>query len=565
MATNREKAALEQMMYTTNTHSLPCSSRSSSVAEDFNYGGHHQLHNRVSSRTKSGKWKVDTQEVTTFPTSFQPHRDILTNNHGVRQQWLHYANIHSLPSYLHSPYAAEDFDRGGLRQFGNEVASRKRGRKRRADTQVTVRFPNFQAPYHHGIQANDVVMRQKRFKDATAHSSSFSNHGLACGKYDNSRSEVSQYQIASPPLPPVVRRLPGYTHDEVDVANTLLTAFLPQQRPMNTNCSDGDIGSATSNCTTISASTKEQTPKSLEIPQVEPIETTFTGSISLVTSEDRSRLSDLHAIIRERCVEAYTVSDKKDTGYHFVHIRCVFCKDKPCDQRAERSSSKPSSIKNFYCSIETWQRKHKPLCKFIPDDIKKDLNSLSNRKKTGKRTFWAVSGMMNGMVDTPKGVQYMLPNNDINADILKRLKEAEENQTCLPLVMDKDANITIFLTFILSQMETCQYIEMDWYDNRSHNKETEIGFGGFQCKYCKGKAGCGRFFPASEEKLKDNINRNLHKHLKDCRKCPEHVKRSIATLETDKGKNTRKCLPKFFKHVWGRIRDAERKAKVCQS
>ena len=92
----------------------------------------------------------------------------------------------------------------------------------------------------------------------------------------------------------------------------------------------------------------------------------FEGSCSLYLKEDEESLSPLHCFMRKYCVEVFSASNQDVQGKHGrkieqyqVGIQCMHCKHRPYPLRGERAVCFPSSLKNIYHSIETWQRRHR--------------------------------------------------------------------------------------------------------------------------------------------------------------------------------------------------------------
>jgi len=90
------------------------------------------------------------------------------------------------------------------------------------------------------------------------------------------------------------------------------------------------------------------------------------GSTCLALDEDEEALSPLHCFMHCYCIEAFTAGPddvsspcyNKTSGLQFVEgqvgIRCLHCKH--WTQQQECAVCFPSSLKNIYHSIETWQR-----------------------------------------------------------------------------------------------------------------------------------------------------------------------------------------------------------------
>ena len=127
------------------------------------------------------------------------------------------------------------------------------------------------------------------------------------------------------------------------------------------------------------------------------------GSVSLHTPEDDDVLSPLHCFMRRYCVEAFSATAEdvatprygKSHGFKVeigqVGIRCLHCKSCAPRDRAERAVCYPSSLRNIYHSIETWQRRHSLVCKHITPWVRKSIMDLMVSSKTragGRRQYW---------------------------------------------------------------------------------------------------------------------------------------------------------------------------------
>lgn len=291
----------------------------------------------------------------------------------------------------------------------------------------------------------------------------------------------------------------------------------------------------------------------------------YSGSTSLSLPDDDNALSPLHCFLRKYCVEAFSATEQdvafprygKSHGgkivLHQVGIRCIHCKSYT-GTKPERAVCYPSSVKNIYHSIETWQRRHAPVCRFIPCWIKRELTRLIETSKStggGRRQYWQDAARKVGMVDTPSGVRFGSPPGIA-------FEKATQDSSCprVPLVSLKDKDlVTDFLFVLMEQMETCQFAEEDRSGGRSKIKDYPVGFGGMQCKHCRGMAGFGRYFPSSINALSlANSDRNIYNHLKKCRKCPESIKRELQELQTQESvKNKRGSRKQFFSQIWTRI------------
>ncbi len=277
--------------------------------------------------------------------------------------------------------------------------------------------------------------------------------------------------------------------------------------------------------------------------------------------------------------------------YGVVGIRCAFCKNIPFKDRAERSITYPSTVSNIYYSAETWQRRHASNCQCIPDWAKMDLSRFAKSSKGvggGRRGYWGESANRLGMVDTENGIQLLdsierstttqfekdpshgtirrpspplcLPNEQMSLHD-DTISQPTSTSIKKPSIVTKEDEglVNDFLFTLVSQMEACEFTEEDRSGGRSKVKTYEVGYPGLQCKHCCGKAGYGRYFPASSTALNlANSDRNIYNHLMKCRKCPKNIKEKLASLCHSKkkrkvnkrGKGGRK---EFFQRVWNRL------------
>lgn len=300
----------------------------------------------------------------------------------------------------------------------------------------------------------------------------------------------------------------------------------------------------------------------------------YEGSVSLSLKEDEESLSPLHCFMRKFCVEAFTATAKdvstprygKSHGRSIVvgqvGIQCMHCKHRPYVMRQERSVCFPSSLKNIYHSIETWQRRHSLVCGDIPPGAKIVMTELMGKSRSGaggRRQYWEESAIRLGMVDTQTGIHFIHPPGHV--------MPVEEVTPCdipivdqppsLPLVCMGDQElVTDFLFVLLDQMETCYFSEQDRVGGRSKVKDCPIGYPGLQCKHCGGKAGFGRYFPVSIQALTSaNSDRNIFNHIDKCRRCPVDVKHELSRYlqEQQSSKNRRGNRKIFFQRVWERM------------
>eukprot|EP00521_Asterionellopsis_glacialis_P008653 CAMPEP_0195285526 /NCGR_PEP_ID=MMETSP0707-20130614/3325_1 /TAXON_ID=33640 /ORGANISM="Asterionellopsis glacialis, Strain CCMP134" /LENGTH=817 /DNA_ID=CAMNT_0040345029 /DNA_START=337 /DNA_END=2790 /DNA_ORIENTATION=+ len=322
--------------------------------------------------------------------------------------------------------------------------------------------------------------------------------------------------------------------------------------------------------------------------------TCYPGSTSLALPGDDDILSPLHCFMRKYGVEAFSAEpdDVARPRYGKAHaarvvvgqvgIRCLHCKHRPVSERPERAVCYPSSLRNIYHSIETWQRKHSPACTDMPRAMKERLDGLINgsRKSAGgRRQYWEESAKKLGMVDTPAGVRFAREPGYIETEVaggaptftpdgggssmsdLNMSQSSIPHTVSVPLVSPETDDTTLvsgFLFCLMSQMETCQFTEEDRAGNRSKVKDCPIGFPGMQCKHCRGVAGLGRYFPSSIDALAlANSDRNICNHVMKCRKCPQEIKDGLLRLQQEqasgKHKQKRGSRKKFFTTIWDRI------------
>ena len=300
---------------------------------------------------------------------------------------------------------------------------------------------------------------------------------------------------------------------------------------------------------------------------------TFLGSVSLALPEDSESLSPLHCFMRRYCVEAFAASEddlsiprygKSHSGRVMVGqvgIRCIHCKHLPARDRQERAVCFPSSLKNIYHSIETWQRRHAQVCSNLPIWIKRSMVELMQRSRAGaggRRQYWEESARRLGMETTCHGVRFVRVPGDFGIETVEN--EAPgliEESPSLPIVHGKDRPlVTEYLFMLLAQMESCNFTERDRSGGRSKVKDCPVGFPGMQCKHCRGKAGFGRYFPNSVQALASaNSDRNIFNHIVKCRKCPPQIREDLRRLQREQAsmKNRRGQRKQFFESVWTRM------------
>jgi hypothetical protein len=295
------------------------------------------------------------------------------------------------------------------------------------------------------------------------------------------------------------------------------------------------------------------------------------NGISLSLDTDDDFLSPLHAYMRKFCVEAFAVaqperSHLKTGRSHGVNrivpgqvgIRCIHCKHRPDWGRPERAVCFPSSLRNIYHSIETWQRRHSLVCQDIPDWVKKNLTDLMQCSKSGaggRRQYWEESARRLGLIDTPHGI-FFSRKPGLMEEPQQPDPSLESRRTYIPVVVPAERDlVTDYLFLLLDQMEVCQFTEGDRTGGRSKIKNCPVGYPGLQCTHCVGKAGFGRYFPVSCAALTSaNSDRNIFNHVVKCRRCPQHIKENLQRLHKEQVyKNRRGSRKLFFQRVWDRL------------
>ena len=274
--------------------------------------------------------------------------------------------------------------------------------------------------------------------------------------------------------------------------------------------------------------------------------------------------------MRRYCVEVFSATPEdvatprygKSHGVKVVAgqvgIRCLYCQHREPGKRPERAVCYPSSLKNIYHSIETWQRRHSLVCSDIPAWVRKSILELMQSSKSragGRRQYWEDSAKRLGMVDTPHGVRFARTPGDLGP--IEEIRPSITAAPAKPVVYPGDRElVTNYLYHLMDQMETCHFTEEDRSGGRSKIKDNQVGFPGMQCKHCQGKAGFGRYFPTTASSLAlANSDRNIFNHIQKCRRCPQHIK--VELVEQSKqqahSKNRRGLRKMFFQRVWKRM------------
>lgn len=335
------------------------------------------------------------------------------------------------------------------------------------------------------------------------------------------------------------------------------------------------IRPSSSFCSQSSSSSTESSPNDTEYKHNSAAATSnghwYSGSTSLTLPEDDDVLSPLHAYMRKYCIEAFsaTQDDVSSPRYGKSHngkivvgqvgIRCLHCIHLDPKKRPERAVCYPSSLRNIYHSMETWQRRHSTVCSAIPLWVRRDMAALmkiSRSNAGGRRQYWEDAARQLGLVDTPYGVRFARPPGLIR-DVRLSGKQIPSQHRRRPVVEPEDKDlVTDYLYLLLNQMQVCYFADEDRTGSRSKVKTFDIGFPGLECKHCSGKAGFGRYFPSSVDGLAlANSDRNIFNHLMKCRKCPASIQEKLSEYQGtgESNKNKRGSRKIFFQRVWDRI------------
>jgi len=388
----------------------------------------------------------------------------------------------------------------------------------------------------------------------------------------------------------------GGVGGELEVANLLLNMGGSSPTTETPSATEKETSKSKKGSSEIGSPKKANSPskQSASAAQKPPIlqdlylDNWVEGSVSLHTPEEDDVLSPLHCFMRRYCVEAFsaTVEDVATPRYGKSHgfkveigqvgIRCLHCKDCPPGKRAERAVCYPSSLRNIYHSIETWQRRHSFVCKHITPWVRKSILKLMESSKTragGRRQYWEDSARRLGMVDTSRGVRfsrnpgYLGPIPSLGSSLVPGASDAPQHKPeKVVRTEDKDL-VTDYLFLLMDQMQTCRFTEEDRTGGRSKIKDNEVGFPGMECRHCQGRAGFGRYFPSSVAALSlANSDRNVYNHLQKCRRCPEEIKKELVRLQNNQsqGKNRRGLRKLFFNRIWTRIHGDNENSNVIK-
>jgi hypothetical protein len=284
----------------------------------------------------------------------------------------------------------------------------------------------------------------------------------------------------------------------------------------------------------------------------------YEGSCDLACPEDEECLSPLHCFTRKYCVEAFTAQagdiatplfgrnwgrriavGQVSAFYSLfttwfivdrcvcvvltmisisfftpllllwpqIGIQCKWCKHRHYKDRPERAVCFPSTMKNIYHSIETWQRRHATVCTGIPPWAKTQMIYLmkgSHRGAGGRRCYWEESAKRLGMVDTDNGVRFIRPPGTIDPPPQQQLSLSSDRgdhmdvddsgignggngtggttvSSSHPIVRNDDSQlfVTGYLFCLLEQMESCYFSDEDRIGGRSKVKSCQLGYPGY--------------------------------------------------------------------------------------
>ncbi len=256
-----------------------------------------------------------------------------------------------------------------------------------------------------------------------------------------------------------------------------------------------------------------------------------------------------------------------------VGIRCKFCSKEDNSKKASGAVSFPVSVSGIYESVKRWKSVHLPECKCIPDHVRDKIKSL---EKTAcvptTRQYWIDSAAAIGIDDTQDGLRFIADPKTLNqgpkTTLVKNLapsssKENRGEDDADPkkkkkeeyIVFPEDKpTITPYVYCLMRQVQPCIFSEADRFLSRSKSK---VGFAGFECRWCSGHAGLGRYFPSNPKALSTNsTSQNIYSHIQKCRKCPEEIKEELKTLKFEKPTWLRRTCgwrQAFFEKLWHRL------------
>ena len=293
----------------------------------------------------------------------------------------------------------------------NEVDSIMRSATVSSESTLSLRIP--EVPTNLPPRVN--LARQRFLQDPNVHCMPVESQDANGKGNSNSRENANpNANTVSPTMAPETNTgsASGAAGGELEVANLLLnmggsspkpsTVIKKKKQPANGRKSGSPSrpkGQATKSTV---ASTSASATKSSNRDDIY-LDNWVAGSVSLHTPEDDDVLSPLHCFMRRYCVEAFSATPEdvatprygKSHGFKVevgqVGIRCLHCRDLTASNRAERAVCYPSSLRNIYHSIETWQRRHSLVCKRIDPWVRKSILELMESSKSragGRRQYW---------------------------------------------------------------------------------------------------------------------------------------------------------------------------------
>jgi hypothetical protein len=140
--------------------------------------------------------------------------------------------------------------------------------------------------------------------------------------------------------------------------------------------------------------------------------------LPLSSKGDKKWLSDFQCFLRSHCMEVFSASaedvasrmNSKRVALNQVGIRCRFCAHLPYRERANRSSSFPSSTNGLYHCATMMARDHFANCKAMPPSILHQylqLKAQFNYSEHDSKTYWMKSARVDlGLMDTDHGIRF---------------------------------------------------------------------------------------------------------------------------------------------------------------
>ena len=382
---------------------------------------------------------------------------------------------------------------------------------------------------------------------------------LACHKQ---RLEESKAQVPAPTTPPY------YPHSPVQTAQMHDKYF-------------GELNNAVSNMHSQEASTQHNTEKKHQdivdkIPCVQNDSSKHHSTVNeqevtipLSHPEDKERLSRHQCYLREQ-IEIFIATAEDATTYSRgrnkrvevgqAGLRCKHCSTIPIKDRAKGSTYFPSTLTGVYQGAQNIYHYHFCAgCPFIEKTNLSQVNEiLSCRSCGGGKNYWCIAAERLGLVETGKGLRLknyscnyiedessMDSSSEVDESSIKELELAAKDTS--NIVRPEDRCYATDYTFMLfSQMFAC------------HSISTESSLPGLVCKHCEACNGSGAFFRTKISSLSKNENlTQIHKHLIECRQCPDNIKIALKNLKETHSAQTRRLRrghkKAFFTQMMNRI------------